>query len=142
MPTHFSWPSRVPQGLVRNCAACHKALGARNGSPHNRGPRARQRCAASFHACAQFPLVGIEEPLLPAADIVANHPQRLWISLWTGSRRHLQVALPKGFSFVRSIFERSVFVPADQGLTVSPPSVAIALEAALGRSPVAARGGG
>jgi hypothetical protein len=47
---------------------------------------------------------------------VTNHPQRLWISLWTGFRLNRQVALPKGFSFFRSNFERHPFHKKDQGL--------------------------
>ncbi len=62
------------------------------------------------------PRVGIEEVLLCGREPVANHPQTLWITLWTGSRRHRQVTLPKGFSFVRSNFERSVFSEEHQWL--------------------------
>jgi len=40
---------------------------------------------------------------------VANHPQSLWISLWTDFRRHRQVTQAKDFSFFRSIFERPCF---------------------------------
>jgi hypothetical protein len=40
---------------------------------------------------------------------VANHPQSLWISLWTGFGHERQVALPKGFFFVCSKFERTRF---------------------------------
>jgi hypothetical protein len=37
----------------------------------------------------------------------ANHPQSLWISLWVFPGRLRQVALPKGFFFFRSFFERN-----------------------------------
>jgi hypothetical protein len=40
---------------------------------------------------------------------VANHPQSLWISLWTGFRRVRQVGLRKGFFFLCSRIERFVF---------------------------------
>jgi hypothetical protein len=40
---------------------------------------------------------------------VANHPQSLWISLWTSFRHLTQVTYRKGFFFDRSIFERRVF---------------------------------
>ena len=48
---------------------------------------------------------------------VANHPQSLWISLWTPFRHRLQVTYRKGFFFDRSNFERSVFELCDQILT-------------------------
>jgi hypothetical protein len=37
---------------------------------------------------------------------VANHPQSLLITLWTSFRGRFQVALPKGFFFFCSKFER------------------------------------
>jgi hypothetical protein len=40
---------------------------------------------------------------------VANHPQSLWISLWTGFRRERQVVLPKGFFFLCLRIERFDF---------------------------------
>jgi hypothetical protein len=39
----------------------------------------------------------------------SNHPQSLWITLWTASGRASQVAYRKGFFFGRSNFERIVF---------------------------------
>jgi len=44
----------------------------------------------------------------------SNHPQSLWISLWTGSGRASQVAYRKGFFFGRSKFERIVFIEGNQ----------------------------
>jgi hypothetical protein len=41
---------------------------------------------------------------------VANHPQSLWITLWTGFGRERQVVLPKGFFFLCSRIERFVFL--------------------------------
>ena len=54
---------------------------------------------------------------------VSNHPQRLWITLWTEFRHRRQVALRKGFSFFRSNFERHVFRHGDQGLMNYSPLV-------------------
>ena len=56
--------------------------------------------------------------------VVSNHPQRLWITLWTEFRHRRQVALRKGFSFFRSNFERHVFRHGDQGLMKYSPLVA------------------
>jgi hypothetical protein len=39
---------------------------------------------------------------------VANHPQRLWITLWRIFRTPTQVTYRKGIFFDRSNFERSV----------------------------------
>jgi len=44
----------------------------------------------------------------------SNHPQSLWISLWTGSGHASQVAYRKGFFFGRSKFERIVFIEWNQ----------------------------
>ena len=54
---------------------------------------------------------------------VSNHPQRLWITLWTEFRHRCQVALRKGFSFFRSNFERHVIQHRDQGLMNYSPLV-------------------
>src|SRR6187402_2364140 len=45
---------------------------------------------------------------------VANHPQSLWITLWTLFRGLLQVTYRKGFFFVRSNFERRAFSQSHQ----------------------------
>jgi hypothetical protein len=80
--------------------------------------------------------------LLSDADNVANHPQTLWITLWTGSRGHRQVTLPKGFSFVRSIFERIAFSVLDQWVIKSSPSGARVAAQTRSASPSAPGGGG
>jgi hypothetical protein len=54
--------------------------------------------------------------VLRGTDDVANHPQTLWITLWTAPPGDRQVTLPKGFSFFRSIFERSAFHQDYQGV--------------------------
>jgi hypothetical protein len=64
---------------------------------------------ARQNAARAFAFVGIDEVSQSGATIVANHPQSLWITLWTAIRRRRQVALPKGFSFFRSNFERCAF---------------------------------
>jgi hypothetical protein len=65
--------------------------------------------------------VGRREVSGLCATDVANHPQSLWISLWTAFRHPPQVAYRIGFFFVRSNFERSVFVMAHQSLTSLSP---------------------
>ena len=50
------------------------------------------------------------------ATIVSNHPQSLWITLWTGFRDRFQVTYRKGFFFLRSNFERNGFSMMDQAL--------------------------
>ena len=49
---------------------------------------------------------------------VVNHPQSLWISLWTSFRHLAQVTYHKGFFFDRSNFERSEFKLLYQRLRV------------------------
>jgi hypothetical protein len=48
----------------------------------------------------------------------SNHPQSLWITLWSSFRRNLQVTYRKGFFFFRSIFERTAFYNGIIGLRV------------------------
>jgi hypothetical protein len=74
--------------------------------------RGRSRGAADHRAMRSR--VGIREVSGFHVTVVSNHPQRLWISLWTAFRRRRQVALPKGFSFFRSKIERRVFTLEDQ----------------------------
>lgn len=52
---------------------------------------------------------------------VANHPQSLWITLWTAFRLESQVTYRKGLFFDRSNFERCVFYVMYQPLTVFFP---------------------
>ena len=52
---------------------------------------------------------------------MSNHPQSLWISLWTGFRGVSQVTYRKGFFFGRSKFELSVFSVRNQWLAQSFP---------------------
>jgi hypothetical protein len=47
----------------------------------------------------------------------SNHPQSLWITLWTSSGGASQVAYRKGFFFGRSNFERIMFSEGNQWLT-------------------------
>jgi hypothetical protein len=107
---HFSPPPPVPQGLVRLGAACHKPVGERlealeNPVPGPPSPRAGHELAMRHRGSH----VGVAEVSVSGVTSVSNHPQSLWISLWTGIRRHRQVTQAKDFSFFRSIFERPCF---------------------------------
>jgi hypothetical protein len=76
-------------------------------------PRRLESGAAPATRCAsglrERKIVGGMEVFRFRRRSVANHPQSLWITLWTGSKRDLQVAHRKGLSFGRSKFERRVF---------------------------------
>jgi len=60
------------------------------------------------------PDVGEAEVSAKCDTGASNHPQSLWISLWTGSGHASQVAYRKGFFFGRSKFERIVFIEGNQ----------------------------
>jgi hypothetical protein len=85
-------------------------------------PQGLGGAAAAFHKAGRERLDGIGQTNFATAldttiplwqqclSDVANHPQSLWISLWTGFRRARQVVLPKGFFFLCSRIERFVFL--------------------------------
>jgi len=60
------------------------------------------------------PDVGEAEVSAKCDTGASNHPQSLWITLWTGSGHVSQVAYRKGFCFGRSKFERIVFIEGNQ----------------------------
>ena len=107
----------IPQGLVRAARDEHNRNGRKRATIRIRG------LASSFlrvDACApprRAGFVGRQEVSGVCVTNVSNHPQSLWISLWTGFRRALQVTYRKGFFFDRSNFERRVFHVSDQGVT-------------------------
>jgi hypothetical protein len=61
----------------------------------------------------------VGEPEVSCAGVtcVANHPQSLWITLWTGFRRVSQVTYRKGFFQFCSSFERRAFCLSDHRLS-------------------------
>jgi hypothetical protein len=73
---------------------------------------------------------------------VANHPQSLWITLWTSFRHLTQVAYRKGFFFVRSNFERSEFYTMHQRLRVTFPLSRTFPQERSPRRDASAQGGG
>src|SRR5258706_10982161 len=120
----FSPPTMIPQGLVRVAAREHKDVG---------NPLDAIRIAKRLRPlipCAN--LAGgerhLENRFVRCPELaghrctnVANHPQSLWITLWTAFRVESQVTYRKGLFFDRSNFERCVFYITHQVLTVFFP---------------------
>jgi hypothetical protein len=97
---HFSPRSAIPQGL-----------GGLAGASHKPPAEAVEAIGKDLFARATRQARGLS---LSCVRCVANHPQRLWITLWRSFRGRFQVALPKGFFFFCSKFERWHFVFSHQ----------------------------
>src|SRR5258706_1606921 len=138
----FSPPTMIPQGLVRVAAREHKDVAnpleaIRIAKPLRPPIPCANLAGGERHLVNRF--VRFPELAGHRCTNVANHPQSLWITLWTAFRVESQVTYRKGLFFDRSNFERCVFYVMHQVLTVFFPIQANRVLGAAPRVGVMAR---
>jgi hypothetical protein len=132
--------------MIDSTCECAPSESRRHFSPQPTIPQGFGVDASRGHKGRVEPIEAIQERFLKTVldmldamwqacrSDVANHPQSLWISLWRRIRVGLQVALPKGFFFFCSNFERSSFMLNINVLqALSPLSTVLADPAAAAR---------